>query len=270
MKKSTKTTVENFEIREEEIGKFSVTPNYTEFKTSKRYNRKNENKFPKKLSGNEYVDLETGEIKKYMVNEKKTEEAFKRNFRKIPIMIKGNFDGGENERYLIFRYNKPVSDTEILSRNFKYFLVKLKKSYPTIVYLYSKECDVKGVWSIHCILKILDRDKFNLECEVLKNLWKRGDVEMQRIHDIQKFAWKFNILRYSDGLMRLHYYPSKFHPFGYSENLRIEEHIDKYGNKDKYTDNKDMCFRKQYLINDKYSGNLLDVIKYEQYMNFNK
>ena len=74
MKKSTKTTVENFEIREEEIGKFSVTPNYTEFKTSKRYNRKNENKFPKKLSGNEYVDLETGEIKKYMVNEKKTEQ----------------------------------------------------------------------------------------------------------------------------------------------------------------------------------------------------
>ena len=53
-----------------------------------RANRKNENKFPKKLSGNEYVDLETGEIKKYMVNEKKTEEAFKRNFRKIPIMIK--------------------------------------------------------------------------------------------------------------------------------------------------------------------------------------
>ena len=31
MKKSTKTTEENFEIREDEIGKFSVTPNYTEF-----------------------------------------------------------------------------------------------------------------------------------------------------------------------------------------------------------------------------------------------
>ena len=166
MKKSTKTTEENFEIREDEIGKFSVTPNYTEFKTNKRYNRKYENKFPKKLNGNEYVDLETGEVKKYNVNEKKTEEAFKRNFRKIPIMIKGNFDGGENERYLIFRYDNPVSDTEILSRNFKYFLVKLKKSYPNIIYLYSKECDVKGVWGIHCILKILDRDKFDLEHEV--------------------------------------------------------------------------------------------------------
>ena len=34
-----------------------------------------------------------------------------------------------------------------------------------------------------------------------EKIMKRGNVEMQRIQDIQKFAWKFNILRYSDGLM---------------------------------------------------------------------
>ena len=39
MKKSTKTTEENFEIREDEIGKFSVTPNYTEFKFRLRNRR---------------------------------------------------------------------------------------------------------------------------------------------------------------------------------------------------------------------------------------
>lgn len=261
--------VEFQEIKPEDVGKVFNTPYYTEFSVNEKLNKNISSMVScRRISKDEYVDMTTGEIKRYSINKTKTKKSFKENHRIVPKIIMGYFRGTENERHIILKYDKPMYQPELLANDIKCFLKKFKRVFSNCIYLYAKEPFNNGTWHIHFLFRIMDREDFDINEERIKKLWKKGNVVVEKIRDINRFAWKFDILKNDWKKDRLIFYPATFHPFGHSSEIKVDKEIIKYEELPKYIDEKELQFRKQSIFgyeNNDGGINPIGILKYEQY-----
>ena len=271
MKNRRKTIITKDEVYEkilpDDVGTLFDAPFYTEF----RHYKKTSDNMPlskyKRIDKDTYVDTETGEIMKYKRNEKKTEGSFKENHKNIPAIIKGHFEGNNTERHIILKYDKPVYTPESLSEDFKKFLKRFNKVCSDYIYVYGKEPFSDGPWHIHCIIKVAN-EEFDFSEEIISELWKKGRVIIEKIRDIDRFCWRFDILRTEEKRKRLRFYPANFHPFGYTRGLNKNISNVPYKDVPNYTKNKELIYKQQYSVgcfNDNGELNNFGKIKYEQY-----
>lgn len=257
------------EIKPHDVGKLFNTPFYTEFSVYEKLTERTTAMLScKRISKNEYIDGQSGEIKGYNSSLTKSEESFKNNHKIVPKIIQGYFRGSDNERHIIFKYDTPKYNPESISDDMKEFFKKLKRICHNFIYLYGKEPYKDGSWHIHCIIKIWGEIDFNVSLEKITKMWKKGNVYMERIINIDKFAWRFNILNYNSKKDRLKYYPSNIHPFVYSKEIKIERKRIEYGQINGYVKDKKLKYRNQKLLgyeNNTNGLNPVGIVKYEQY-----
>ena len=267
-RKTIITKDEVFEgILPDDVGTLFDAPFYTEF----RHYKKTTDNMPlskyKRIDKDSYVDTETGEIMKYKRSEKKTEGSFRGNHKNIPAIIKGHFEGNNTERHIILKYDESVYNPEFISEDFKKFLKRFNKVCSDYIYVYGKEPFSDGSWHIHCIIKVVN-EGFDFSEEIISGLWKKGKVKIEKIRDIDRFCWRFDILRTEEKRKRLIFYPANFHPFGYTRGLNKNISNVPYKDVPNYTKNKELIYKQQYSVgcfNDKGELNNFGKIKYEQY-----
>lgn len=177
-----------------------------------------------KLNKNQYIDNKTGEIKEYHYSDYKTLENIKQQFKKIPRLIKGYFNGDSTERFITLTYSYTMNDPYILSYDFKKFIRKVNRRYGKCRYIYIKEPNRKGYWHIHSIVKRLDGKPFYMTDENLRALWGNGYALSNEIpYNIYTLSYYFDITRYDDKKSRITYYPSYLQICGYSEDMKTEK-----------------------------------------------
>lgn len=221
-----------------------------------------------RLNKNQYIDKRTQEVKEYNHHEIKSLENFKRQFKKIPRLIKGYFYGDYTERFITLTYSYIMTDPYRLPYDFKKFIRKIERRYGKCRYIYIKEPNEKGSWHIHCILKRMNGMPFNITVETVRKIWEHGyEVDVVIPYNIETLPYYFDISRYEDKKARVVYYPSYMKIYGCSEDMRIVKSRGKY--KDLKPKTIECVYKKenQHFSVDYESGEIIAQCKniYEQY-----
>lgn len=139
----------------------------------------------KKINADEYVDLETGEIKQYKKSEVRTENlnSLLRTFRNLRMLINNNFKGSNHEAMLTLTYKENMTDFHRLGRDFANFRHKLNRIYPGFQYIRIAEPQGRGAWHLHVLVKVEDRE-FYIKNDDLAKMWGQGFTFVKHLSNI--------------------------------------------------------------------------------------
>ena len=116
----------------------------------------------KKISKDEYIELQTGEIKEFNKTDKRSESinSLRQTFKKLRYLINANFQGKTNELFITLTYaqpdGKPITDKDKVYIDFKKFIKKLRYKYKdktTIDFINILEPQETGSWHCHVLIK---------------------------------------------------------------------------------------------------------------------
>lgn len=140
-----------------------------------------------KINKDEFVYLDTGEIKEYNHISDRSEDlkSIRQSITKLRNLINKNFEGGKNDLWitLTFGDNKIYNPKE-LQPYFQEFIRRLRNNFKNhkIDYIYVPEPHEKGDWHIHLLLK--SNQKLYISNKQLNEIWGNGFVKVNRLNDI--------------------------------------------------------------------------------------
>lgn len=132
----------------------------------------------------EYIDLETGEIKKYSTKRTKRIEnlqSLHSSFKQLRRIINTNIVGDSSEKFLTLTYGYPMTDTKQLDDDFRRFWKRLKYRYNNLGYIAVIEPQENKNWHLHVFLKNMSGEKLYIPNEVLDKLWDKGFYKIESI-----------------------------------------------------------------------------------------
>ena len=146
----------------------------------------------KRISKDEYVTVETGEVFKYNTNVNKTDNtvSIKKSLKNLRKLILNNFVEFESI-FITLTYKDEMFDFAQAVQDYTKFFESLKKHYKhyNLKYLRIIEPTDKGNWHIHVLLKSAEKiDKFYISQEKVQSIWKHGSVKVAQIHNIEGLA----------------------------------------------------------------------------------
>jgi hypothetical protein len=159
--------------------------------------KNNKNATIKKLNKFEYVELATGEIKKFAISETRADNvnSLKQTFKKLRYLINNNFVGALNEFFVTLTFapdssgwRPSVSDTEYLSKVSKAFLRRLKLKYGRLEFVRVLEPHADGHAHFHMLLRFDDFDKIYIANKELNELWGHGFVKINSLKDVDNIG----------------------------------------------------------------------------------
>lgn len=140
-----------------------------------------------RLSKTEYVNLETGEICEYKLNENRAQNVagLKESFRKFRDLANNNFVGGNNELFITLTYAENMTDFKRLYQDFRKFWLRFKYTYGTDWdYLTAVEPQRRGAWHVHGLLRKNDGSNAFIRNEDLRELWGHGFVSIKSLSGV--------------------------------------------------------------------------------------
>jgi len=141
--------------------------------------------FPiKKISKNEYMILETGEVleyKKHSENRSQDTNSLRKTFKRIRELINTNFQGNDNELAFTITYKENMTDTKVLYKDFQNFMDVLRYKYPNVDYMSVVEPQGRGAWHCHVLLRFNNLDKVYIPNKVISEMWGHGFTKVKAI-----------------------------------------------------------------------------------------
>ena len=255
-----------------------------------------------KLNKDEYMIRDTGEIKKYVKSENRSQNiaGLKRTFKKIRDLINNNFVGASNELHITLTYAENMQDTKKLYKDFDKFMKRFKYRYKhDIDYISVVEPQGRGAWHCHLLLRFNKLDKVYIPNDDIAKIWGNGfthtdslegidnigaylsaylgDVEMnaETIRDMYRNGHtRLEVKEVEkDGLTkkyikggRLHYYPPGMNIYRKSKGIKFpsEEYM-KFSEVKKIVGSARPTFSKTIVIRDDLTNRVLNEISYQSY-----
>lgn len=211
----------------------------------------------KKISGTQYMDLKTGEIKNYNQGTEKTNKNLRVAFRTLMGLIRENFsENSTNQLFLTLTYKENMQDTEKLYLDFNKFMKRLKYQLKdhNLEYIAVAEPQGRGAWHMHVMIKSTNQEVLYIDKRELTDIWGLGRTDCQRLKsddvgtyyvayftdiiDESKLKDDADLSKARKKGARLKYYPLKFKFFRTSRGIKkpievemaFDEIIEEYGN----------------------------------------
>lgn len=147
----------------------------------------------KRLNGDTYLDIATGEIKEFKRSENRQQNynSLRQTFKKLRYLINNNFTGKGNELHLILTYKENMTDTKRLYKDFDKFIKRLRYQYKkqtTIDYLTVVEPQGRGAWHCHVLMRFNELDKVYIKNKDLRALWGLGFVTIKSLKEVDNIG----------------------------------------------------------------------------------
>lgn len=147
----------------------------------------------RKINKDEYVLLETGEIKEYehINNRSESKNSLFQTFKKLRYYINNNFYGKRNELFITLTYKKNMKDRQKLMVDVEKFIKRLRyrfKGKTSIDYLNIVEPQARGAWHCHILMKFNELDSIYIPNEELRRVWGHGFVRVNRLNDVDNIG----------------------------------------------------------------------------------
>jgi len=221
-----------------------------------------------------YLDLETGEVRKYRINETR-EHNLKGLLKSKKMMrhyINNNFTGSLNEKFITLTYDpfiKPNIELKCVYDDFRKFLQKLKRRYGNVDYINVPELHLSGVWHCHALLRFNDFDKIFVDNDtIVFPAWGNGWTKTKSITSVNNlgayFSSKLSFINNAYDV-RLESYPSGMKLFRCSRGiLKPETNIMQYHEALGIVRDSKLSYSQTVEVHNS-TGNLLNSITLEEY-----
>ena len=159
----------------------------------------------KKLSSDEYVDTDTGEILEYQKREFKTKDSISRSMKKLRELLLNNFNGGKNELFITLTYEDKQADFDKAVYDLGDFWKKIKKEFQDLEYIAIIENqESRDSWHIHMWVKDTVHKKLYIPKDEIERIWNNGFVDVARITDtgIKNIIGGYKFQENSNGVLK--------------------------------------------------------------------
>lgn len=149
----------------------------------------------KKLNKYQYVEIETGEIFEYQLNENRGQNiaGLKETFKTMRNLINNNFTGAANELFVTLSYAQNMTDTKKLYKDFDKFIKRFKYKYPDIDYISIVEPQGRGAWHCHVLMRFNSLETvFIKNNEVLAPMWGHGFTKIKSLKSVDNIGAYLN------------------------------------------------------------------------------
>ena len=237
----------------------------------------------KRISKDEYVKVETGEVFKYNTNANKTDNtvSIKKSLKNLRKLILNNFVEFESI-FITLTYKDEMFDFAQAGQNYTKFFESLKKHYKhyNLKYLRIIEPTDKGDWHIHILLKSAEKiDKFYISQEKVQSIWNHGSVKVEQIHNIEGLANYFCTYSNDDKSLtekakpkhvkkqeRWKYYPYRARIFAKSNDIVYPKTVKaKRGQVDELLKDYKRVSASTLTVKDSETGRVVNKVNYEHY-----
>ncbi len=153
-----------------------------------------------RLSGTEYLDKKTGEIKKYNKKAKTRNESpneLRKSFKSLRRLINYNFCAGNNEKFITLTYGKLQKDYKQVNKDFRQWWRKIKKYFPSLEYICVIEYQASGSIHLHILVKDTENEDLPLDKTLLNETWTKGFSEVTEIKNVSNLGAYFSA-RFTD------------------------------------------------------------------------
>lgn len=185
---------EHFVIGDKDIVTVTKMNHITEIQYMQRRNTRQS---IQKLSSEEYVVLDTGEVKLFEKAENRSEGKISlyKTFKKLRYLINNNFTGSKNELFVTLTFapndlgwRPTVGDTDYLAKAFKVYLQRLKRCYGSVDFIRVLEPHEDGHAHYHVLLKFIDKDSVFIKNSDMAKLWSKGFVKIHSLKDVDNIG----------------------------------------------------------------------------------
>lgn len=147
----------------------------------------------RKLSKNEYLVLETGEVKQFnhIENRSGSYNSLRQTFKKLRYLINNNFVGAENELFVTLTYADKRWDNSQVYKDLDKYIKRLKYRYKnksTVDYLNVVEPHADGSFHIHSLIRFNELKKIYIPNAELAKLWGHGFVTIKSMKNIDNIG----------------------------------------------------------------------------------
>lgn len=142
----------------------------------------------KKISGNEMLDLTSGEIIRCKISDSREDNivSLRKTISRLRNLINCNFFGADNELFITMTYHENMTDYKRLYKDFDRFYKRLRYRFKDIEFCYISvvEPQERGAWHIHLLLKAINKDYLYIDNSVIADLWGQGFCKTQRLNAV--------------------------------------------------------------------------------------
>ena len=124
----------------------------------------------------EYIDKETGEIKKYKKTQTRNQSPneLRKTFKNLRRTINSNFTGTDSEKHITLTFSAQSIEPKSVHTEFKRWWRTMKKLFPTLEYICILEPNsTQGNWHLHILVKLMNNESLDISQELLNKTWKK-------------------------------------------------------------------------------------------------
>ena len=164
--------------------------NITEIQHMEKMNREQR---IQKINKQQYVVLETGELKDFEISANRSENlnSLGKTMKKMRYLINNNFYGKKNELALTLTYAENMTDTKRLEEDLESFMDKLRykfKGKSKIEYIHVIEPQGRGAWHSHTLLKFVDLKYIYIPNDEIRTMWGQGIVTVKHLKNVDNIG----------------------------------------------------------------------------------
>jgi hypothetical protein len=139
----------------------------------------------RKLDKENYIDLATGEVRKFQHNSNRLDgkRSLKESLTRLCDYINTNVACVRNCRWLTLTYKDLMTETQRLYTDFKAFSRRCRKRYGHYEYIVAAEYQRRGSLHLHCVL-IFPQAAPYMDNKEVATLWGRGFVNVRNLSSI--------------------------------------------------------------------------------------
>ena len=184
----------------------------------------NKSPITKKISKNQWLNLQTGEIITKEVSDKQKNKSqniksVKQTVKKIRNLINANFNGmSDNEYFITLTYKENMQDTKRLYKDFEKFIKRLKYDFENLLYIGVVEPQKRGAWHVHLLLKDIKVDN-----DYISDRWGLGftyTTVLDSVENVGAYLSAYLTNTSDKKGERLHMYPQNLKIVRYSRNCK--------------------------------------------------
>ena len=173
----------------------------------------------RRLNKDEFINLETGEVRKFNIGKFKSEKSIRRSMNKLRELIELNFTDTNFLFITLTTANlKDFDNVKIAKKHFARFIRKLTTKYKDIAYVAKFEQHKNGNWHIHLLVKKINNKPIFIHNSVISKMWNNENTKTKSVNkkDIEK------VIAYMTKTTQLNNVPKDFELFTKSKNLSLK------------------------------------------------
>ena len=145
----------------------------------------------RKLNKDEYIDLKTGEVRKFKHKQNRADNILsaRRSMARLRNIITSNTKEPKKCRFLTLTYKKKMTNQKLLTNDFKVFLRRLKADkmkkkfhFEEFEYIVIYEPQGRGSFHIHALL-IFDNEEVFIPNTQIQKLWGHGFTKTKKLKE---------------------------------------------------------------------------------------